>query len=76
MRSGIKKSKSKYWKGKPRIRVWGDDVQHKIGCLPDKSAGGKVFSPNEADSNFLCDIGFCVLRCFRPDARAGNGKAS
>ena len=45
MRSGIKKSKSKYWKGKPRIRVCGDDAQHKIGCLPDKSAGGKVFGP-------------------------------
>jgi LysM repeat protein len=44
--------------------------------LPDKSAGGKVFSPNEADSNFICDIGFCVLHCFRSDARTGNGEAS
>ena len=45
MRSGIKKSKSKYWKGKPRIRVCGDNAQHKIGCLPDKSAVARFSSP-------------------------------
>jgi LysM repeat protein len=56
MRSGIKKSKSKYWKGKPRILLCGDDAQHKIGCLPDKSASGKVFSPMK-----LIAISFATL---------------
>jgi hypothetical protein len=37
----MKKSKSKYWKGKPRP-VRGARVARQSGCLPDKSAGGKV----------------------------------
>src|SRR6266481_1830485 len=56
MRSAIKKSKSKYWKGKPRIRVCGDNAQHKIGGLPDKSAVARFSAPMK-----LIAISFATL---------------
>jgi LysM repeat protein len=64
MRSGIKKSKSKYWKGKPRIPISGDDAQHKIGCLPDKSAGGKVSAPMKLMAILFATLIFTFCAAF------------
>jgi LysM repeat protein len=58
MRSGIKKSKSKYWKGKPRIRVCGDDAQHKSDACQTNLLVARFPAPMKLIAIFFATLVF------------------
>jgi hypothetical protein len=60
MRSGIKKSKSKNWKGKPPYRCEAEysDFDFDDACQTNLLMA--KFCPDEARNDFLCDVPFRI----------------